>query len=570
MLNKKEIKRLLSFLEVYKKEIVITLFSTIVISLIGVLESFLLNYLIDNVLYANAKTTLLTISIIMLFVSVFQIGIKGVKNILVKQISYKMEIDLMKKFYAKILNSYSLFLEKHKSGELLSRLNDTRIVRQALSDGLISIIANFIMFAVIGGALYCINKTLFIILLISVLLLSSVVLLFGRFFAKEYPVSMEKYAELQSFINESFSGVESIKSYPSFFSFKNQFNDLQEKYIKNGWHIEEKCILQNSYCSAIEKMSTVLIIIIGALFVMKERMTLGQVIGFISLSGFFTTSVSVLLDLQAGIQEAFAAIKRLFEILDETSEDDYYGIRLSDEVPEIIFKQVCFSYSTERQLYKNFDLIIQPGEWVCLVGKTGCGKTTIAKLILKLCKPQEGLILWNGLNLQKVDTESLRKKIAYIPQEHFLFSGTIIENITMFDDSIPEEKIIAVTKKVGIYQKIMNLEKGFQTIVGERGILLSGGEKQKIVICRALIKDPLIVIFDEATSNLDTESEKNIVNIIQQLKIEKKTVISIAHRLSTVKKCDKIYVLVDGNIQESGTYLELKNEKGIFSKLINI
>lgn len=570
MINKSTLKKIISLLSSYKKEMIITLISTMMISLVGVIDSLLLNYLIDNVLYSNAKITLLTIAIIMLLVAIFQMALRGIKNLLIQEISYKMDIDLMKRFYEKVLRIKYLFFEKHKTGELLSRLNDTRMVRNALSDGFISIIANLIMFLVVGTALICINKILFLILLISVIILSVVVLFFGRFFAKEYPVSMEKYADLQAFINESFSGIESIKTYPSFRTFKNQYDRKQKENIQTGWNIGEKWIMQNSYCSMIEKLSSVFILVFGSLFVMNEKMTLGQVAGFISLSGFFTNSVGVLLDLQAGVQEAFAAIKRLFEVLDEDTEVEFTGLRLADDIPEITFKNMSFSYSKENELFNDFNLIIKPGEWISFAGKTGSGKTTIAKLLLKLYRPLSGQISWNGIDLSKIDTENLRLKIAYIPQEVVLFSGTIIQNITMFDESIKKDKIIEICKTVGIYEKIMSLESGFDTVVGERGFSLSGGEKQKIVICRALLKNPSIIIFDEATSNLDVESEKMIVEIIQKLKQENKTIISIAHRLSTIENCDNICVLEKGKIIEQGSFLELKRKNGIFKKMINV
>ena len=169
-----------------------------------------------------------------------------------------------------------------------------------------------------------------------------------------------------------------------------------------------------------------------------------------------------------------------------------------------------------------------------------------------------------------MDTNSIRGKIAYIPQEVVLFSGTILENITMFNQSITIEKVDEIIRKVGIYEKIVNLQNGINTIVGERGFSLSGGEKQKIAICRALIKNPLIIILDEATSNLDVQSEREIIKIIEHLKSEGKTIISIAHRLSTVEKCDKIYFLENGKIAEEGDFNKLRKMDGYFSKLLNI
>ncbi|MBR7064605.1 MAG: ABC transporter ATP-binding protein, partial [Treponema sp.] len=486
----------------------------------------------------------------------------------IQQIAYKVEISLMNSFYEKVLKIKYSFFEKHKVGDLFSRLNDVKIVRMSLSEGFTSIITNLIMFFVVGIALFYLNKILFIVLFIYVIALSFVILTFGHFFSQSYPISMEKYGNLQSFLNESFYGIEDIKTYPSYEAFQNYYATLQEDAIKSSWTITEKFILQNAYSSTMDGLSSVFIIALGILFVMEQKISLGQMVAFISLSRFFSNSVGVLLDLQAGIQEAFAAVNRIFEILDEPSESEKGKIIPPDDVPEIIFKNVNFSYTPECILYDDFSFSINSGEWISFVGETGCGKTTIAKLLLKLYTPQYGQILINGCDIQAINTKSIRSKIAYIPQEFILFSGTVLDNITMFDDSILKDDVIKITQEVGIYEKIMSLENDFNTSVSERGFNFSGGEKQKIAICRAIIKKPLIIILDEATSNLDTESEQTILQILQTFK-RKKTIISIAHRLSSVKHSDKIYLLEKGKIIEHGNFEELKNRNGKFSKLLN-
>ena len=223
MINKNTIKKTLLILISYKKELLITLFASIVISIIGVIDSLLLCYLIDNVIDSNAKLTLYTILTIMVCIGILQISITGFKNIIIKQISYKMDIKLMQDFYSKILNLNFSFVEKHKSGELVSRFNDTRVVRAVLSEGIVSITANVIIFFVAGSVLFKLNKNLFLILFISVIILVFIVISFAFFFNKEYPVSMEKHADLQAFITEMFSGIESIKTFPSVENFIIEF-----------------------------------------------------------------------------------------------------------------------------------------------------------------------------------------------------------------------------------------------------------------------------------------------------------------------------------------------------------
>lgn len=564
------IKKLLFLLSTYKKEFFLSFILTIIISLIGVIESLFLSYLIDSVLYSDEKTTLITIAIIIFLTTLFQISLKTLKNLLIQQISYKLDIDLTKKFYNTVLQLQFAFFETHKTGDLISRINDARTIRNTLSEGIISIISNIIMFLLVGITLFKLNASLFFIQITSIIIFSIIVFKFGKFFSKSYQSSMEKYADFQAFITESFSGIMAIKTNSSLKTFKKQLKKRQNNFIQTNWNISEYSILQNSYCSSIEKLTYILLLVFGCLFVIKETMSIGQIASFMTLSVFFSNSIVNILDLQPGIQESFAAIKRLFEVMNETSEDNVVSKLVKNVVPRIEFKDVTFYYKKDRIIFNKLNINIKPGEWISFIGKTGCGKTTFTKLILKLYKPQNGIILWNNEDIQNLNTDSIRKSIAYVPQDIIIFSGTIFDNITMFDETISKDNVIEITKKVGIYEKISTLEKGFNTVIGERGFSLSGGERQKIAICRALIKNPQVIIIDEATSNLDTLSEKEFISIIEQQKKEGKTIISITHRLSTSKKCDKIYVLDNGNIVEEGNFYELKKKKGILFSMLNI
>lgn len=568
MINKNTLKNVIEIIKLFKTQLIITLISAIAISLVSIFDSFLLSYAIDNILVSNAKITLITISVIMFLVALLSISLSGIKDLLIQKISYSMDIVLMQKFYKKVFKLPFFILEKHKSGELTSRLNDTRKVRNALSYGLISILTNLITFLIIGFALIKLNSKLFLFSCIFIIVLGIVSIVFGRFYKKQYPLDMETYSDLQAFTTESFTGIETIKTMPASDCFLAEYKKRQYKSMKISWNIDEKCILQNTIVSFFSRTSSILTMILGFYFVMKENISLGQVAAFLSLSGFFSSSVNGLINLQAGIQEAFSAINRLFEILlDETLEND--GIKQPQNIqPEIIFDKVSFFYTDKKNIYENFSLKIKQGEWISFIGKTGCGKTTLTKLLLKFYKVQNGQILWNGTDLNNINTNWLYSKIAYIPQNIVLFAGTLFENITLFNNSYTEEKVYDITKLVGIYDKIMSLPDGFNSLVGENGTSLSGGEKQKIAICRALLKNPLLMIFDEATSNLDVFSEKQIVQIIKELHNQGLTIITIAHRLSTIHGCDRIIVLDNGKIIEEGTHKELMDNQGVYSEMI--
>lgn len=568
MINKITFQNIIEIIKLHKSQLIITLISAIAISVVSIFESFLLSYVIDNVLVSNAKITLITISIIMFLVALFSISLTGIKDLLIQKISYSMDIILMQRFYQKVFQLPFFILEKHKSGELTSRLNDTRKVRNALSYGLISILTNFITFLIIGFALIKLNKKMFLFSCVFIIILSIISIIFGNFYKNQYPLDMETYSDLQAFTTESYTGIETIKTMPANNFFLDEYKKRQYKSMKISWNIDEKCILQNSIVTLFSRISSIITMILGFYFVMKGNISLGQVAAFLSLSGFFSSSVNALINLQAGIQEAFTAITRLFEILlDDTSEKD--GVEKPQNIqPEIIFDNISFFYTGKKNIYENFYLNIKQGEWISFIGKTGCGKTTLTKLLLKFYKVQSGQIRWNGTDLNNINTNWLYSKIAYIPQDIVLFAGTIFENITLFNNSYTKEKVYEITKLIGIYDKIMSLPDGFNSMIGENGASLSGGEKQKIAISRALLKNPLLLIFDEATSNLDVFSEKQIVQIIKELHNQGLTIITIAHRLSTIHDCDRIIVLDNGKIVEKGTHKDLMDKKGLYSEMI--
>lgn len=568
MISKEIYTKIIKIIEPYKVQLIVTFFATILVSFVSLLDSFLLSYAIDNVLVSHTKLTLITISVIMILVALLNISLIGIKSLLINKISYSMDMDLMEKFYIKVVQLPFSVLENHKSGELVSRLNDTRKVRNALSYGLISILSNLITFFIIGFALIKINKVMFLISCIFIFFLGIVAVIFGNFYKQRYPLDMESYSNLQSFTTESFTGIETIRTMPASNFFLNEYKKRQIQSMKVSWSIEEKYILQNSFVTIFSRLSSLSVLIVGFYFVMKNLISLGQVAAFISLSGFFSSSINSLINLQSGIQEAFAAINRLFEILSIESSISNGNEKPENLQPEIKFDKIDFSYIKEKPIYENFDLKISKGEWISFIGETGCGKTTITRLLLKFYKPNKGRILWNNIDLQDIDTNWLYSKIAYIPQDIILFAGTILENLTLFNQSYNKEKIYEITKQVGIYDKIMSLPNQFETLVGEKGTFLSGGEKQKIAIARALIKNPLLIIFDEATSNLDVFSEKQIVQIIKELHQNGMTIITIAHRLSTIKECDNIIILDNGKIVEAGSHKNFMKKNGIYKKML--
>ncbi len=307
----------------------------------------------------------------------------------------------------------------------------------------------------------------------------------------------------------------------------------------------------------------------GAYKVIQGEMTVGQLLVFNSLLAYFVDPVKNLIDLQPMMQTAIVASDRLGEILDlelEKNKDEGRKVNLSSLKGIIQFKNVDFRYGTRELVLKNINLTIYQGEKIALVGESGSGKTTLAKLLMKFYNNEKGDILINEYNIKDINMEKLREKIAYISQDVFMFSGTIKENLCLGNKSIAFEEMIQAAKLSSAHEFINNLPLRYNTLLEENATNLSGGQKQRLAIARALLKKPDILIMDEATSNLDSITEKAIEKTITELNQDTTTII-IAHRLSTIMRCDKIYVMDHGQIVETGSHGELIKQKGRYYNL---
>ena len=311
-----------------------------------------------------------------------------------------------------------------------------------------------------------------------------------------------------------------------------------------------------------------LILWIGGSHVINGNISIGQLITFNAFLGYYYGLIQDLIQLQPKLQEAYVALDHLVDSLDLKAEKQKEQSKIKCEhlKGKIEIENLDFRYGTRKKVLKNINLSIKPGDKIALVGGSGSGKTTLVKLLLKYYLPEEGKILFDDYNVEDISLEHLRAKIGYVPQEIFLFSGTVKENIAFGQQNVSMEKIVQASRKAQAHQFINDLPLRYDAMVGERGSNLSGGQRQRIAIARAILKDPDILILDEATSNLDTATEKAIHHTIENVS-QGITTIIIAHRLSTIRECDKIVVMEEGKIIEKGTHQRLLKQKGQYYKL---
>lgn len=546
-----------------KKLLINIFFASLVYTLLGIGASFYFKFIMDDILPNSLTKTLHVVSIGIILLYIFQTLLSAFRQHMLLYLSQKLDIPLILGYYQHVLKLPMNFFGTRKVGELISRFNDASKIRDAISGATLTIMIDTLM-AILGGIiLFTQNSTLFFIALVILILYGVIVFSFNKPLRNINEKTMEDNAQLTSYLVESLNGIETVKAFNSERSAsiesEKKFVKLLRSIFKNGWLNN----ISGSISSFISVVGGIVILWAGAYQCLKGNLTIGELITFIALLAYFLDPVKNLINLQPMMQTAIVASDRLGEILDleiEKNVNEEKKLKPSTLDGKIEFKNINFRYGTRQLVIKDLSLCINQGERIALVGESGSGKTTLVKLLLHFYNWEKGEIIINDYNLKDINLDYLRDKIAYISQEVFLFSGSISENLTFGMESPDMEKVIEVCKMVKAHNFINSLPLRYETYLEENGANLSGGQRQRLAIARALLKNPDILIMDEATSNLDSITEKAIENVINET-TQNLTTIIIAHRLSTIMRCDKIFVVDQGQIIESGTHNELMSLK---------
>ncbi len=538
----------ISLLKSQKKKLSAIFAISLIYTALGISGTFFIKYIFDDIFSSKLIWKLNFTAVVFIAIFLVQQLFNILRSFLLVKLSVSIDSTLMLEYYKHVLKLPMRFFSSRKVGEIISRFMDASRIREAISGATLTLMIDSVM-AIAGGIiLYILNPVLFLISVIILFVYAVLVMLFKNPVKHINRVQMENNAELSSYIVEFLEGIETVKVYHAEDKAENEtakrFNTLIKSILK-GSYID---IALGSSTAFISGAGAIVILWVGAYQVMTGRISAAQLLAFNALLAYFLDPVKNLINLQTEIQTAVVAAKRLGEIL-ELEKELEGGSKpvVPDLSGKIEYKNVSFRYGGRKPVLRNVNLSIEPGERVAFVGESGSGKTTLARLLIRLYPVESGQISISGIDIRDIELSVLRERISFVPQSSFLFSGTIRDNIRFNNINTTDEDIIEASRAAGAHDFIEALQLKYDTPVGENGVNLSGGQKQRIALARALVKKPEILVMDEATSNLDPNTEKIVENAIRSLD-RKMTIIVISHRESTISSCDRVLTLENGEV----------------------
>lgn len=565
----KTLGRLLRYLFVYKKQIIIVLFIMAFCVIVSLLNPIFLEKAIDDYITNQNFTGLYRLIVLAVILNLLMIGGIKLRMYLMAKVCNNILVTIRQELYTHIQTLDFNFFDSRPTGKILARIiGDINSLKDVLSNFVTTLIPDFITVAAVAGIMFVKNPVLAAAALSSLPIMAVSLFLIQLYSHKKWQIFRKKASNLNAFVHEDMSGIRIIQSFTAEEETKKTFAELIKEH-RDAFVSAVR--LNDALGSAIDfswGVGVAALYFVGIMILGTDKVSIGTFIAFGTYIGMFWNPIMNLSNFYNQIITNIAAAERIFEILDTDAEiTDAADVKEMPSVKgQVTFDHVSFSYDTATKVLDNVSFQINPGETIALVGPTGAGKTTIVNLISRFYDVQEGHVCIDGYDVKKVSIESLRRQMGIMTQDNFLFSGTIKDNIRYGRLDATDEEIIAAAKAVHAHDFISTLKNGYDTELSERGGGLSIGQKQLLAFARTMVSNPSILILDEATSSIDTNTELLVQDGIAAL-LKGRTSFVIAHRLSTIQKADRIFVIDQGGIIEEGTVSELIAKKGAYYKL---
>ena len=544
--------------------------ASLLVTLINILGSYYLQGIVDTYIPNQMKTTLGVISIGLLITYAIQQILSFAQKYLLIVLGQRLTIDVILSYIRHIFDLPMSFFSTRRTGEIVSRFTDANSIIDALASTILSLFLDLSIVLITGTVLFFQNSNLFILTLISIPVYAAIVLLFLKPFEKMNNDMMQANSMVSSSIIEDINGIETIKSLTSEEARYQRIDREFVDYLRKSFQYLRTEALQEVLKSGAQLTLNVLILWVGSNLVMNNKISLGQLITYNTLLSYFTNPLENIINLQTKLQSARVANNRLNEVylVESEFEEKSKSVDFTSLEKSIEIESLSYKYGFGRDTLSQINLKIPQGDKVAIVGVSGSGKTTLAKMMVNFFDASTGNIKFAGIDISNVDKKILRKNINYLPQQPYVFSGSILDNLMLgAKEGTTEGDVLAAVELAGIRQEIEQMPLNYQTELSSDGIGISGGQKQRIALARALLTDAPVLVLDEATSSLDILTEKRIVDNL--LTLSDKTIIFIAHRMTIAERCKNVVVMEQGKIIEQGTPEDLERAQGLYWKLVS-
>lgn len=553
----------------YRKMFGEVIVASFFLQLFALVTPLFFQVVMDKVLVHKGFTTLNVLAFGFVVVAVFDTLLGGLRNYLFSHTTNRVDVELGAKLFHHLVSLPLAWFESRQVGQSVARVRELDTIRNFITGSSLTLIIDLFFTFVFFAVLWYYSPLLTWIVLGTLPFYIALSIFITPILRHRVDEKFKYGAVNQSFLTEAVSGIETLKAQAVEPQMQRRWEDQISKYVTASFRAQNLNNVANQIASLINKITTLLIIWWGAHLVIDGELTIGQLVAFNMIAGRVSGPILKLVQLWQDFQQAGISLKRLGDILNTPKEPGFNPNRstLPQLKGNVNFENVKFRYQQDGPaVLDDLNLTIQHGEIIGIVGRSGSGKSTLTKLLQRLYVAESGRVLVDGVDLKMVDTAWLRRNIGVVQQESFLFNRTVRENIALANPGLPMEHVVQAAKLAGAHDFILELPEGYDNLVGEHGCNLSGGQRQRLAIARALITNPRILIFDEATSALDYESERIVQENMGAI-CRERTVFIIAHRLSTVRHCDRIVVVDKGRVVESGDHEQLIEANGYYAKL---